>query len=163
MRAGMTAMGAAALVLAASATWAAERGPVPAVQAAPAAGDASAIIAGRQAAFRMSGALFGSLKAAASAPGADVTKLGFASRAIAGWAKALPGMFPAGSNGAPSGAAPTVWSDRAGFEAKAAAYAAAADKLADLAKAGDTAGFIAQLDVVNGACGACHSGYRISH
>jgi len=153
MRAGMGAMGFAAMVLAGAAVAAEGRAP-----ATP--GDAASVIAGRQAAFRMSGALMGSMKAASTAPGTDVTKLGFAARSVAAWAKALPGMFPAGSNVPPTGALPTVWSDRAGFEAKAAAYAAAADKLAELAKAGDAPGFAKQIEVVGAACNACHEVYR---
>jgi cytochrome c556 len=127
----------------------------------PVAADPGSTIAGRQAAFRLSGALVGSIKGAIER-GDDVTSQAFAARAIAGWAKALPGMFPAGSDGAPSNALPTVWSDRAGFEAKAADYAAAAAKLADLAKAGDKPGFAAQFAALGKTCGACHSGYRKS-
>ena len=107
---------------------------------APAASSpASDIVQGRRAAFRLSGATLGNLKAAA-ARGDDLTKVAGQARALAGWARAIPGMFPAGSNVAPSEALPNVWTDRAGFAAKAADYAAAADKLAELAKAGDTAG-----------------------
>lgn len=125
----------------------------------PAATDAGAAIAGRQAAFRMSGALFNGMKATVER-GDDVTAQAFAARALNAWAKAIPGMFPAGSNVAPSEALPAVWSDRAGFEAKAANYAAAAAKLAELAKAGDKAGFAAQFAETGKACGACHDSYR---
>lgn len=122
--------------------------------------DASAdVIAGRQAAFRMSGALFGGLRAVGES-GADPKSQAFAARSLAGWARAIPGMFPAGSDGGKSKALPAVWSDRAGFEARAADYAAAAGKLADLAKAGDAAGFKAQLPAVGAACKACHDTYR---
>lgn len=119
----------------------------------------SDVIAGRQAAFRMSGALMGSMGAVAKS-GGDVKTQAFAARALASWAKALPGMFPAGSTAANSAALPAIWSDRATFEARAADYAAAADKLAELAKAGDNAGFAAQLGAVGKTCGACHDGYR---
>ncbi len=125
----------------------------------PVAADAGSAIAGRQAAFRMSGALFNGMKGIVER-GDDVAGQAFAARSLAGWAKAIPGMFPAGSDGAPSNALPTVWSDRAGFEAKAADYAAAAAKLAELAKAGDKAGFAAQFGEVGKTCGACHDGYR---
>lgn len=125
----------------------------------PVAADASGAIAGRQAAFRMSGALLNGMKGAIER-GDDVASQAFAARAMAGWAKAIPGMFPAGSDGAPSNALPTVWTDRAGFEAKAADYAAAATKLADLAKAGDKAGFAAQFAELGKTCGACHTSYR---
>lgn len=125
----------------------------------PVTADASDAIAGRQAAFRMSAALVGGMKGVVER-GDDVAGQAFAARAIASWAKAIPGMFPAGSDGAPSNALPTVWTDRAGFEAKAADYAAAAAKLADLAKAGDKAGFAAQYGELGKTCGACHSSFR---
>lgn len=152
MRLGYWGLAGAALLLGTAVASASGNRPV-------AAADASSAIAGRQAAFRMSGALVNGMKGTIER-GDDVASQAFAARALAGWAKAIPGMFPAGSDGAPSNALPTVWSDRAGFEAKAADYAAAAAKLADLAKAGDKAGFAAQLGEVGKACGACHDGYR---
>ncbi len=120
---------------------------------------AADIIAGRQAAYRLSAALFGQMKAAIDR-GDDVKGQAFPARALAGWAKALPGMFPAGTGVSPSHALPLVWSDRADFEAKAATYAAEAGKLADLAKAGDKAGFATQWGVVRDACGACHDKFK---
>ena len=121
--------------------------------------DADALIAGRQAAFKLSGATFGGIKATIDA-GGDVAKLGNAAKALADWAHAIPGMFPPGSDGGATKALPTVWSDRAGFAKAAAAYEAAAAKLGDLARAGDSAGVAAQWTVVRGTCGACHDTYR---
>ena len=57
-------------------------------------------------------------------------------------------------------AKPEIWSDRAGFEAKAADYAAAADRLAELAAGDDAAAFAAQLAVVRASCQSCHDGYK---
>ncbi|WP_404335033.1 c-type cytochrome [Sphingomonas sp. MMS12-HWE2-04] len=145
-------------VIGAGALFFASAGGAAVAQQKPAS-PASDVIAGRQAAFRMSGALFNGLRTAAAA-GGDVSTQVFAARALSGWAKAIPGMFPAGSDGAPSGALPSVWKDRAGFEARAADYAAATAKLAELAKAGDAAGFAAQVGEVGKTCGACHSEYR---
>lgn len=152
MRGTTIGLAAAALVLAGSvAASAGSRAAAP---------DAKAdVIAGRQAAFRMSGALMGSMSAVAKS-GGDVKTQAFAARALAGWAKALPGMFPAGSTAAKSAALPAIWSDRATFEARAADYAVATDKLAEFAKAGDNAGFAAQLGAVGKTCGACHDSYR---
>lgn len=121
--------------------------------------DADQLIAARQAAFKLSGATFGSIKAGIDANG-DVTKLAFLAKALADWAHAMPGLFPAGSDGGASTALPTVWSDRAGFEKSAAAYEAEARKLGDLAKAGDGPGVAAQWAVVRGTCKACHDTYR---
>ncbi len=152
MRLGTWALAGSALLLGTAVASASGSKP-----AAPS--DASGAIAGRQAAFRMSGALIGGMKGVVER-GDDVASQAFAARAIASWAKALPGMFPAGSDIAPSNALPAVWTDRAGFEAKAADYAAAATKLADLAKAGDKAGFATQFAELGKTCGACHSSFR---
>lgn len=155
MRIHLLALGAAAVLLTTAAATAQGGHAV----AAPAADPAADVIAGRQAAFLLSGALVGQIKAGIDR-GDDPKTLGFAARSLANWAKAIPGMFPAGSAASNSEALPTVWSDRAGFEAKAADYAAAAAKLADLAKAGDKPGFAAQFAVLGGTCKACHDTYR---
>jgi cytochrome c556 len=121
--------------------------------------DADQLIAARQAGFKLQGAAFGGMKAVIDAKG-DVKTQAFAASAVAGWARALPGLFPAGSDGGMTKALPTIWSDRAGFEKAAATLATEAGKLADLAKAGDQPGFAAQWVVVRGACSACHDTYR---
>ena len=117
------------------------------------------IVAARQAAYGLSAANFTQLKAQADA-GVDVHTLSFPSRQLARWARALPTMFPAGTNLPSSHALPTVWSDRAGFEAKAAAYAEAAQAMAAAAQAGDRAAFLTQWTAVRNTCSACHDGYR---
>ncbi|MEO5494938.1 MAG: cytochrome c [Sphingomonas sp.] len=121
--------------------------------------DADALIAGRQAAMKLSGATFGGMKATIDA-GGDVTKLGFAAKALTEWGHAIPGMFPKGGDGGTTKALPAVWSDPAGFAKAAATFEAAATKLGDLARAGDAAGVAAQWTVVRGTCGACHDTYR---
>jgi len=152
MRNAMVVMGAAALLLG-SAVASARGG-----NAVAAPGDDN-VIAGRKAGLLMSAALLGGMKGAIDR-GDDVKTQAFAARSLARWATALPGMFPAGSLSDKSDALPVIWSDRAGFEARAAAYAEAAAKLADLAKAGDKAGFAAQWAEVGKTCGACHDTYR---
>ena len=102
-----------------------------------------------------------SIKGVIDAKG-DVKTQAFAAGAIAAWARALPGLFPAGSDGGTTKALPTVWSDRAGFEKAAATLATEAGKLADLAKTGDQAAFATQWGVVRGACSACHDKYRVA-
>jgi len=122
--------------------------------------DASGIIQGRQAAMMLSGVAMGSIKASIDAQQPPSSQR-FNSRALARWAHAVPGMFPAGSDtGAPTHARAEVWSDRAGFEARAADYAAAADRLAELAAGEDAAAFSAQWTVVRQSCNACHTAYK---
>jgi cytochrome c556 len=121
------------------------------------------IVAARQAALMMSGVTMGSIKAALDA-GAPAQSMGFSSAALTRWARALPGMFPAGTGsdalGAATKAKPEIWTDRAGFEAKAGDYAAAAARLQELIAAGDTAGAQAQFMVVRASCQSCHDAYR---
>jgi len=123
--------------------------------------DADQLIAARQAGFKLQGAAFGGMKGVIDAKG-DVKTQAFAAGAIAAWARALPGLFPAGSDGGTTKALPTVWSDRAGFEKAAATLATEAAKFADLAKAGDQPGFAMQWGVVRNACSACHDKYRVA-
>lgn len=81
--------------------------------------------------------------------------------AMARWMTQFPTTFPPGSDhGHKTRALPAIWSDRPGFEKAAANLVAAADKLAQLAKADDTAGFTAQTKVVEDACTACHNKFR---
>ena len=120
------------------------------------------VIKGRQGAMMLSGVAMASIKGAIDA-GQPLASQRFSTRSLARWAHAVPGMFPAGSGpeaGVPSNARAEIWSDRAGFEARAADYAAAADRLAELAAGDDAAAFAAQWAVVRATCQACHDGYK---
>ncbi|MDI1327914.1 MAG: cytochrome c [Brevundimonas sp.] len=123
----------------------------------------AAIIQGRQGAMMLSGVAMGAMKSAIDTGQAPSTQR-FSTRALARWAHAVPGMFPAGTGpeaGVPTRAKPEVWSDRAGFEARAADYAAAADRLAELAGGEDAAAFSAQWSVVRQSCNTCHTAYKL--
>jgi len=136
--------------------------PLAAMAQAPAAGlDPAQIVAARQSAYQLSAGSFLSMKAAAEA-GADVHMLVLPARALARWARTLPTMFPEGTNLPSSKALPAIWSDRPGFEARAAAYAAAAQALAEAAQSGDRAVFLTRWGEVRAACAACHETYRSS-
>ena len=117
------------------------------------------IVAARQAAYGLSGADFALMKAAAES-GGDVRQLLFPARQMQRWARTLPSMFPAGTNLPTSRALPTVWSDRAGFEARAAAYFAAIQALAQAAQSGDRAAFLTQWAAARATCSACHDTYK---
>lgn len=117
------------------------------------------IVAARQAAFGLSGSVFGGMKGAVDA-GADVKPLAGGARNLVRWAKAMPSMFPAGTATPESHAKPALWQNRADFEAKAAAYASAAEKLLAAAQANDKAGFADAWKATGGTCGACHTSYR---
>jgi cytochrome c556 len=119
------------------------------------------IVAARQSAYILSGGSFAAMKAAADA-GADVKQLAFPARSLARWARTLPSLFPAGTNLPNSHARPEIWSDRAGFEARAAAYADAARLLAEAAQSGNRDAFLAQWTATRTTCGACHDSYKTS-
>lgn len=136
-------------------------GQAPALASDPAA-DAATLIRARQSALMLSAVAFGGMKATIDS-GGDVSSQAFAARALARWSKTLPSMFPAGTgkaSGTPTKALDTIWSDRAGFDARAAAYGDAAARLAQLAEANDKPGFAAQWQVVKQTCSGCHDVYR---
>lgn len=152
MRIGTIALAASALLLA---TTAASAGG----HAAAAGSDLSGVVKGRQAGMRMSGAIMASIKGAIDR-GDDVKTQAFAARSLAGWANAVPGMFPEGSNIAPTEAMPAIWTDWAGFKGKADAYVAATAKLVAATQSGDKAAFAAAWGEVRTTCGACHDAYK---
>lgn len=119
---------------------------------------AEQIVAARRAAMVMSAATSGSLKALAN--GDDLKRASFPARGLHDWAKAIPSMFPAGTDVAPSETLPAAWSDRAGFEAAARSFAEATDSLGKAAAANDKVAYAAALDQVNKGCSGCHDKYR---
>lgn len=132
--------------------------------ARPPQASAADVIKGRQAAMMLSGAAMASIKGSIDA-GQPSAGQRFSTRALSRWAHAVPGMFPAGSGaeaGVQTNAKAEIWSDRAGFEARAADYAAAADRLAELAAGEDAAAFAAQWTAVRASCQACHDSYKVS-
>ena len=133
--------------------------PASSKAAAKASARSEAIVSGRQAAFKLSLASYLGLKAAITR-GDDSKTMILPASALAAWGRAIPGMFPPEAPSPSSKALPTVWSDRAGFEARAADMATAAAQLATLAKAGDGSALNAQWEVLKGSCSACHDKYR---
>jgi cytochrome c556 len=123
----------------------------------------SEIVAARQASFDMSAVALGAIKSQLEA-GAPMQGVGFAASGLNKWATALPTMFPAGtgSDSLPGAtkAKPAIWADRADFDAKAAAYAAATANLQAKVAANDTPGALEAWAAVRGTCGSCHDVYR---
>jgi len=121
------------------------------------------IVAARQAALGLSGVAMGSIKAGLDS-GAELRSLGFPTGTLAKWAAALPSMFPAGTGpdtiGEGTRAKAEIWTDRAGFEAKAADYAAATARLRDAVASGDAALAQTEWAAVRTSCGSCHDAYR---
>jgi len=129
--------------------------------AANAQGSPEAMVKARQAGMALSGSVVGGMKAAIDAGQAPASQRN-AARALARWAHTLPQLFPDGTDPASTdtGAQPAVWTDRPGFDAKAAEFAAAADRLAQLTEGEDAAAFSAQWAVVRAGCQSCHSVYK---
>ena len=117
----------------------------------------------RQAGQDLVAADFGGIRAVVNAKG-DVKAVANPAKAIARWIRQFPTQFPKGSEqGHNTRARPEIWADFADFQQRANNLADAADKLAQLADAGDTAGVVAQINVVRDACAACHRTYRSGH
>ena len=131
--------------------------------AAPGAGvplPAEEVVAARQAAFDLQAGVVAGMKAAIDG-GGDVKPFRDGAKGLAAWGRAIPGMFPDGTqNVHNTKALPAVWSDRAGFQKAAENFYTQADKLAALADANDKAGFAEQYTATTQACGACHRNYR---
>ena len=118
------------------------------------------IIAGRQAAYDLQSAVAAEMKAAVGS-GADVKQYADSAKAMAAWGRAIPGMFPNGTEaGHNTKALPAVWSDRPGFEKAAASFVANAEKLQAAAAADDKPAFAEAFKTTAESCGACHRTYR---
>jgi cytochrome c556 len=114
----------------------------------------------RQAGLDLLAGTFAGVKAVITANG-DVKTLEGAGKAIQKWGGVFPTLFPAGSDTGNTKAAPTIWSDQAGFQKAALRLSAAGESLATAAKAGDTAAVAAAFKEAGEACGACHKEYRL--
>jgi cytochrome c556 len=118
------------------------------------------IIETRQAGQDLLSGDYAGIRAVVVAKG-DVKPLENPAKAMARWMRQFPGMFPKGSEqGHNTKALPAIWSDPAGFKKAADDLSDAADKLAQLAKAGDAEGVATQVKAVGDACSACHRTYR---
>ena len=135
-----------------------------AASAQQSASPAHDVVATRKAGFAMSAVTVNAINAGIESK-APLASQGFTVGALRKWAHAIPGAFPAGTSATDlpgaTMAKPEIWTDRAGFEAKAADYAAAVDKLAELTQGTDTEAFEDQFAVVRASCGSCHTPYRI--
>lgn len=131
----------------------------PAKPAAAAAPTAEEIVAARQSAMVMSVGATSAMRSAA-ANGTPVKNLAFVANGLAKWGTALPAMFAPSTAKVPSRAKPEVWTDQAGFAAKAKDFADATAALAAAAKADDKDGFAAALASTNASCKGCHDAFQ---
>ena len=119
------------------------------------------IVAIRQAGMRVAEGDFMMIRLAAE-KGADIRRFEGPARSLAQWAAALPSMFPAGTGPgtANTRARQEVWSNRADFEQKAAAFRTAITRMADAAAANNMAEGSQQWSAAWQSCNACHTAYR---
>ncbi len=118
------------------------------------------LVSARQAGMDMSAATLTLLKNA-SANGVPLKNLVFPSGGLAKWAVVLPTLFAENTEGLTSRTKPAVWTDRAGFNAKAQSYIDATKALAAAAAADDKPAFEAALATTGAACKGCHEGYQV--
>jgi cytochrome c556 len=113
----------------------------------------------REAAMIMSVATLARVRAALS--GESVKPAVFPARGLAQWAESIPAMFPA-STASLTGtrARPEIWSDRAGFEARAAAFTSATRAMVVAAQADDRAALTVAVERTAESCKACHDAYQ---
>ena len=124
---------------------------------APSAKD---IVTARQAGMGMAASSMTLLKNA-SANGVPVKNLAFPASSLAKFAGVMPALFSDNTKGLPSRARPAVWTDKAGFQAKAGAFAAATKALSVAAAADDKAAFDTALASVGASCKGCHDSYQL--
>ena len=122
--------------------------------------NADTIILARQSGMDLQDGVMDGMKAGI-ASGTDVKSYADGAKALSNWIKVYTQLFPEGTQtGENTKAKPEIWSNRAEFEKDAANFATQADKLSDLAKAGDKDGFAAQFKQVGAACGTCHRAFK---
>jgi cytochrome c556 len=126
----------------------------------PTAPTGKELVTARQAGMDMAAATLILLKNA-SANGAPLKTLAFPASGLAKFAGVAPALFSDNTKGVASRAKPNVWTDRAGFEAKAADFANATKALAAAAAAEDKAAFDAALASTGMSCKGCHDTYQV--
>lgn len=121
--------------------------------------EAQQVVAARRATFFLSTQAVGQIKGATE-EGGDLKRAVAGARMLANWAKVLPAMFPDGTKTEGSRALDTVWTDRAGFETRAAAYQQAALEVARVAEQGNREETAKAFMAMAATCHACHEQYR---
>jgi cytochrome c556 len=92
----------------------------------------------------------GTVSAGAAAKAKDLVDLG----------AGLEALFPEGPQAEKSRALPAIWTDKAGFSAKAKDLQTAAAAVSAAVTAGDAKALAAAIDQAGAACGACHKAFR---
>ena len=91
----------------------------------------------------------------------DIAKVAAAAKVIAEHGARIAALFPAGSGGGVSEAAPKIWEDPDGFKARADATVKAARALEAAAKLDDLPAVSQASRALGRTCSGCHQDYRI--
>jgi cytochrome c556 len=128
------------------------------------AGEGGDAITERKALMRLQGAAAGAIKAAIDSKDPARLKLVEGSaRALAFSSRAIPTMFPKGSDSkaGETKALDKIWADPAGFKGAADNMGKLAAALADALKSGDPAASLAAFGALGkDGCGGCHGSYQ---
>lgn len=117
----------------------------------------------RHANFEKLGAAFKALNDELRKPQPNVATVQAQTKTMAALSNALPTWFPRGSGveaRPKSEAKANIWTDAAGFSAKASAAQLQVSKLNQAALSGDMDAVKAQVRPTGGACKGCHDVYR---
>lgn len=115
----------------------------------------------RQEIMKSMGKSFGPLVAVLKGESTDLAAAATAAQAMSDGMKKSFALFDAGTAAGEvdgSRAKAEVWSNAAEFKAASDALIAAAAKLAEVARSGDTEAFKASFGAVGQSCGGCHEG-----
>lgn len=126
---------------------------------APAAPKPQDLVVARQAGMALSATSLNFIKGA-SANGMPAKNLAFAAGGLAKWAAAMPALFAESTRTVPSRTRAEVWTNKADFAAKSAAFAEAAKALSAAAQADDKEALAAALASTGAACKGCHDSYQ---
>ncbi len=125
--------------------------------------DPAAVVMARQGLMKGMGRSFGPLVAVLKDESTDLTAAAVAEQTMNDNITAAVLLFPAGTaRGEVPGtrARPDIWTERAEFEAAAAALMDASANLVEAANSGDVDTFKAAFPALSQACGGCHEGKR---
>ena len=123
--------------------------------------DPAAVVMARQGLMQSNGRSFGPLVAILKGESTDLAAAAAAAQTINANITAAVLLFQAGTaKGEVPGsrARPEIWTERAEFEAAAAALIEASANLVDAANSGDVDTFKAAFPALGQACGGCHEG-----
>jgi cytochrome c556 len=128
--------------------------------------DMQSVVDARRALMKDNGAKMKAMGAVVEAKAGDLAAMQKLASGLQENAGKIADLFPAGSSLTDfpdkTFAKPEIWANFDEFKAAAATLGTEAGKLADAAKSGDMAAFVAQYDATGEkGCGGCHSKFRL--